>query len=128
MVGMRKKFARILQAQKFIPADLQQRLQGKTKLADIMQIVDAYYDNGSRTNINGPIEESNAYVHWKRWEWWMSSHLDVNGNFVRNIKQLNYDALNETDRRWSAEISKSIQDNQQERATSLTALQREENP
>lgn len=117
----------ILHAQRNIPADLRQQLQGKTKLADIMQVVDAYYQNGQRvTNNGGEVEESNPYIHWKRWEWWMSSHLDDQGNIVRNLNQANYTAMQASERRWADEIG-SLLNNGTGRTGAQTALQKEQN-
>lgn len=118
-----------VQAQREIPADLRQQLQGKTKLADIMQVVDAYYQNGERINDNdGDEEEANPYIHWKRWEWWMSSHLDANGNIVRNINQMNYSAMQATERRWANEIGNLLNSSQTTgRNTGAAALQKEQN-
>jgi hypothetical protein len=98
---------------KFIPDALKTKLQGKTKLPDIMKEVDAYYDeqqnSATNPNKNGPKleEEGKAYTHWKRWEWWMSSHLDANGNFV-NYRIKNAEALNENDRKWNNEINSTL--------------------
>lgn len=113
-----------LDAQKYIPADLQQQLRGKTKLADIMQVVDAYYEEGRKNTGDGSEEEANAYIHWKRWEWWMSSHLDGNGNFVPNLNRLNQQALFETDFKWNTAINTALQQNRG--ATPANALQKEQ--
>jgi hypothetical protein len=110
-------------AQKFVPEDLRQQLQGKIKLPEIMQVVDTYY--AGTDNHGGPGEVEKAYIHWKRWEWWMSSHLDGNGNFVKNINQLNFDGLNEADRKWGAEINQMLLDNQG-RNFSRPAVEREQ--
>jgi hypothetical protein len=116
----------IIHAQKFVPAELQRELRGKTKLADIMQVVDRYYTEDDRRNeTTGDEDEGGAYQHWKRWEWWMSSHLDANGNFVKNINRFNYDALTAEDRKWGAAINRAIQ-NSQDRNAGLTAVQREQ--
>lgn len=99
-------------AQRQIPRALQQRIQGKTKLADIMQEVDAYYDEGKRNiehNAGEGEEESNEYIRWKRWEWWMRSHLDAQGNIIKNYNQLNYQALQAEDRKWASTIQQSLQ-------------------
>jgi photosystem II stability/assembly factor-like uncharacterized protein len=117
-------------AQKHIPQDLQQQLRGKTKLSDIMQVVDAYYDNG-RKNIardeeeGEGVDESNEYVHWKRWEWWMSSHLDANGNFVPNLNRLNHSALYAEDRKWGAAFNNDMQQSRS-MAPQRTALEIEQ--
>jgi hypothetical protein len=99
-------------AQKNIPEALQKKLAAKTTLSAIMKVVDDYYENEGKEELlnknNNEEEEANAYIHWKRWEWWMSSHLDGQGKFVNyNIK--NTEALSENDRRWNNEINKTLQ-------------------
>lgn len=118
-------------AQRVIPQELKQQLQGKTKLQDIMKVVDTYYEEGKKNTREegeaeegGEIDEANPYVHWKRWEWWMSSHLDANGKFVSNINRLNHEALYETDRRWSTVMNEALQQNR--RMVPLTAAEREQ--
>ena len=110
----------LYQGQKYIHEDLKQQLQGKSKLTDIMAVVDAYYSNG---NNSGPGEVEKAYIHWKRWEWWMISHLDGAGDFVKNISQLNYAGLMEADRKWGIEISKFVEQNRS--SLNKTAAERE---
>jgi hypothetical protein len=120
---------------KFIPDALKAKLQGKTKLVDIMKVVDKFYtEEQEGKNIikkdNEEQEEENAYNHWKRWEWWMSSHLDANGGFV-NINQRNAEALNAVDQKWNAEINRAVgataksSSNVRDRETG-TALSRED--
>lgn len=109
-------------AQKFVPDALRQQLQGKTKLADIMAVVDTYY--GADENNSTPNQPEKAYIHWKRWEWWMSSHLDGNGNFVPNINRFNHTALTENDRMWNAEIERALQGNTS-RTSGRTVAERE---
>ena len=109
-------------AQKFVPDALRQQLQGKTKLADIMAVVDTYY--GADENNSTPNQPEKAYIHWKRWEWWMSSHLDGNGNFVPNINRFNHMALTENDRMWNAEIERALQGNTS-RTSGRTVAERE---
>ena len=116
-------------AQRAIPAELQEQLRGKTKLPDIMRVVDAYYDEGKKNlearEATAGEEEANDYIHWKRWEWWMSSHLDANGNFVSNINRLSQTALSAEDRKWNAAIGDAFRQNRQERSA-RTATQKEQ--
>jgi len=82
-----------------IPAALQQRLQGKTTLKDVMKEVDAYYKQekaeGKSKDFAGTAKETeegeDAWLQWKRWEWYMSSRLGPNGEFV-NINQKMFEA------------------------------------
>ncbi|MBL7748607.1 MAG: hypothetical protein JNM19_14320, partial [Chitinophagaceae bacterium] len=48
-------------AQRFVPDALRQQLQGKTKLADIMAVVDAYY--GADESNSTPNQPEKAYIH-----------------------------------------------------------------
>src|SRR5688572_4295790 len=63
---------------------LKQQLEGKKKLWEIMEVVDAYYavhpknDNGFESD----------YLHWKRWEWYMSGRLGHGGDFVNIPEKL----------------------------------------
>ncbi len=114
-----------LSAQPKIPADLQERLRGKTKLADIMQVVDDYYNHGNRQDVNRnePEEESNPYIRWKRWEWWASSHLDESGTFLRNYNALNYDAMQQANQRWGNLMQESARNMPAGRTRPLTLEQ-----
>lgn len=111
-----------IQAQiKNIPDALKRRLEGKTKLADIMIQVEDYYDHEGLADKRKYNEEESGYQHWKRWEWWMKSHLDGNGNFIRNINKANIDAILTTDARWSNSLQTARSANMQP----ATALSRE---
>jgi photosystem II stability/assembly factor-like uncharacterized protein len=116
-------------AQKNIPDALKRKLAGKTKLPEIMKEVDEYYANEGKAEINTDNDEdedeANAYVHWKRWEWWMSSHLDGNGNFVKNINKLNLQGLSESDRKWNAVIDAAVQNRSANNNTQRTVQQLE---
>ena len=83
-----------------IPQALKIKLQGKTTLPAIMKEVEDYYANEGRNEHGNEVEEGeNSYQHWKRWEWWMSSHLDANGNFI-NISKANRKALDSLNAKW----------------------------
>lgn len=84
-----------------IPDALKIKLQGKTKLAAIMKEVEDYYANAGRNEHgNEAAEGESSYQHWKRWEWWMSSHLDANGDFI-NISKANRKALDSLNAKWA---------------------------
>ena len=79
---------------------LQQRLQGKKNLKQIMEIVDQYYDYGKAPFLKQEpqkqgeqVEFENDYLHWKRWEYYWSSHLDENGDLATNVPRKLYDGL-----------------------------------
>ena len=90
-----------------VPAALATRLQGKTTIQSIMSEVEAFYQGegkGLRAKYtSGEFEDD--YLKWKRWEWWMLSHLDENGNFV-DINKKNFEAANKTDQKWGSLINK----------------------
>jgi photosystem II stability/assembly factor-like uncharacterized protein len=65
---------------------LTQQLSGKNNLSDIMNTVKAYYKNPETTNRLGTDAVSRSIKHWTRYEWYMSSRLGPNGEFV-NINQ-----------------------------------------
>ena len=67
-------------------AVLKQQLQGKNNLTDIMNIVKDYYKNPETINRLGTTEVNRNLKHWQRYEWYMSSRLGPNGEFV-NINQ-----------------------------------------
>lgn len=90
-----------------IPVTLKQKLQGKTNLTEIMKVVDKYYtqEEGQERNFTDGDEEEEGtpYQQWKRWEWWMSSHLDGNGKFV-SIPKSNNKALFDINNKWQGVI------------------------
>jgi photosystem II stability/assembly factor-like uncharacterized protein len=89
---------------KDIPQALKIKLQGKTKLSDIMIEVDYYYTNQGKKDNGKEVEEGeSSYQHWKRWERWMSSHLDVNGDFI-NINKANGKALDLLNAKWETTL------------------------
>jgi hypothetical protein len=65
---------------------LKERLVGKAILSEIMQTVDAYYQEYPETQTRDRAEESDL-LHWKRWEWYMSGRLGPEGEFV-NIPEM----------------------------------------
>lgn len=75
-----------------IEPDLLKRLKGKTKLTEIMKVVEKYYADEKRSEKRDVKEqdepEENSYLHWKRWEWYMQTRLDKDGNFVNISERL----------------------------------------
>jgi photosystem II stability/assembly factor-like uncharacterized protein len=75
-----------------VPTELLARLQGKSTLKAIMKEVDGFYkeenDNGRNKKFGNSEDEKDedALLQWKRWEWYMSSRLGPNGEFV-NINE-----------------------------------------
>lgn len=88
-------------AQRNIPAVLEARLQGKSKVTDIMKIVNEYYDYG-RANIaknsgNDDVDwEGNDYHWWKKWEYWAVKRLLPDGTLAP-YQSLNYEAKIQTE-------------------------------
>jgi photosystem II stability/assembly factor-like uncharacterized protein len=70
---------------------LKQQLAGKNNLTDIMNTVKAYYKNPSTISRMGEGAVNRYLKHWTRYEWYMSSRLGPNGEFV-NISQKLMDA------------------------------------
>lgn len=79
------------------PAELKQRLAGKTKLADIMKEVDLFYKDEQHTSLfsteNREKEFENNYLRWKRWEYYQASRLDEAGRVIPNVNRKIYDGL-----------------------------------
>jgi hypothetical protein len=97
-----------LSAQRNIPPELEQRLQGKTKVTDIMKEVNRYYDYG-KTNIaqkeDGEEEdwEGNDCHWWKKWEYWAMRRQNPDGSLA-NHRSKNYQAQKEVDRKHGAAL------------------------
>ena len=66
-------------------------LSGKNRLDDIMQTVKTYYKNPETQNRLGAASINRSLKHWQRYDWFMSSRLGPNGEFV-NINQKMYEA------------------------------------
>ena len=63
---------------------LEERLDGKTTLKEIMKVVDQYY----LEHPEDPDAYESDYMHWKRWEWYMSNRLGPKGEFVHIPRML----------------------------------------
>lgn len=99
-------------AQRKIPAELQTRLQGKTKVVDIMQVINEYYDYGRAnvTNEQGEEEEweGNDYNWWKKWEYWAMRRLNPDGTLA-NFRARNYLAQEDVNRRFGSQLQAADQ-------------------
>ena len=94
-------------AQRKVPPELELRLQGKTKVVDIMREVNTYYDYG-RINVSdeqGITEEweGNDYKEWKKWEYWAMRRLNPDGTLA-NFRKKNYQAQKEVDTKFGNEL------------------------
>ena len=76
--------------------DLKNQLKGKHTLSEIMTAVDDYYV-GKDEHWRGPNGNLPRLKHWKRWEWYMSSRLGPNREFV-DIRKRVTEAKREVDR------------------------------
>ena len=63
---------------------LEDQLEGKTTLKEIMMVVDPYF----RDQPVNPNEFESEYLHWKRWERYMSGRLGPKDEFVHIPKML----------------------------------------
>lgn len=88
-----------------IPAELKQKLTGKTLLKEIMHEVNAFYRTGQSNQQNQTLQKQ--YLRWKRWEHYMQNRLGPNGEFVSNIEK-NLEALNELHLRESVQRSSTL--------------------
>ena len=82
----------LLLAQRRVPQELIIKIQGKTKLADIMTEVNRYYDFGRANIQKSPGEddfESNDYEWWKKWEYWERRRLNPDGTLA-DYRTLNF--------------------------------------
>ncbi len=125
---MSKKIISIILVQFFIltcalaqvPADelfFSSRLNGMTKLHEIMSVVDSFYEKNPDLRIIHRNEEAERHeeeeefendklLFWKRWELYQSSHLDENGDIINTTsRNLNlmlerqaYDRINNINR------------------------------
>ncbi len=82
-----------------ISQSLQQKLSGKKNFREVMSIVENHFSyeekHPEQFSSNGEKKEfENDYLHWKRWEYYMGSRLDENGNIPNNIPQRINNAFN----------------------------------
>jgi photosystem II stability/assembly factor-like uncharacterized protein len=86
-----------------VPKDLETRLAGKTRLADIMKEVEAYYDYGKAPmlqNAEGRESFENAYIHWKRFEQFHANRLQPDGSIYPNVTSKIWNGYNEFKQRF----------------------------
>jgi len=69
-----------------------ERLDGVTNFDEAMRIINEEYEKLPQEIRDNGGEGYKKEKHWRRWEYWMSSHLGPNGEFV-NFNQLNQEAL-----------------------------------
>jgi len=78
-----------------IPPALQKQLEGKTRLIDIMKVVDSYYNFGRKTEIERAQteerEHESPYIHWKRFENFYVNRLNSDGSIPTNVTQTVWD-------------------------------------
>lgn len=70
--------------------ELDSLLAGKNRMDQISPIVHQYFKTHKEQQ---GLEKESNYQHWLRWEKWMLTHLDENGDFT-NIAQRTNDAVN----------------------------------
>ena len=96
-------------AQRRFPDELVSRIQGKTKLVDIMREVNNYYDFGRKNVEREPGEdefESNDYHWWKKWEYWARRRLNPDGTLA-DYKGMNYLARKDVEARFGEQLRKA---------------------
>lgn len=100
-----------LWAQRNIPPELARRLEGKSRVVDIMQEVHAYYDYG-RANMGafGAEEqfEGSEYQRWKKWEYWAMRRLNPDGTLA-NWRKKNYEGQLQANQRFAAQLDSAEQ-------------------
>ncbi|MDF1696392.1 MAG: hypothetical protein P1U56_11190 [Saprospiraceae bacterium] len=65
----------------FAQVDLDVQLEGQNDFREIVNIIDRYYE-GHEEDWRGENGRAPKLKHWKRWEWYMSSRLGHNNEFV----------------------------------------------
>jgi photosystem II stability/assembly factor-like uncharacterized protein len=83
-------------------ASLEDKLQGKKNLEEIMTIVNAHYQQIDQSLITKTNEPN--YKHWARWSLYMSSRTDTQGNLT-NITDRISEVLDQTDRHHTTRAS-----------------------
>lgn len=104
-------FCEVSQAQKTNDIQLQERLQGKTKFADIIVEVDRHYRTEGNTlranaNTNEPEFEGDEYLNWNRWAYWARRRLNPDKTLA-DYKILNKVAVEETEARFTTQLSQA---------------------
>ena len=101
-----------LLAQRHVPPELESRLRGKRKVADIMQVINQYYDFGRvNTHVDGEDEddwEGNDYAWWVKWSYWAMRRLNPDGTLA-NHRVKNYQAQQDVDARYGSALRNAEQ-------------------
>jgi hypothetical protein len=63
-------------------------LKNKRTLPAVMQVIDNYYKSPSTKALLGEKNAERSYKHWKRWEYWWSSRVGPNGEFVNVTEKM----------------------------------------
>ncbi len=98
-------------AQRRFPEELARRLQGKTKLVDIMKEVNGYYDFGRANIVKEPGEndfESNDYEWWRKWEYWAKRRQNPDGTLA-DFRAMNYLAKKEVEAKFGQQLKQAAQ-------------------
>lgn len=108
-----------LLAQRNIPPELARRLEGKSRVVDIMQEVNTYYDYG-RANIGTRNEEEafegSEYQRWKKWEYWAMRRLNPDGTLA-NWRKKNYEGQLQANQRFATELDSAERQSTRDHAT-----------
>jgi hypothetical protein len=80
--------ANTLSAQIKVPAALEQRLNGKDKLSEIMNTVDSFYNNRPPSDK----QSFREWKHWSRWAWEMGRYVNPDGK-LPNTRKVYADGL-----------------------------------
>ena len=92
--------------QSYAQQDLHSRLEGKTNYYDIVNTVDKYYE-GHDDNWRGINGDDPKIKHWKRWEWYTSSRIGRNGEFV-NFKDSLQKAIDEVEKKFPKDTRRDV--------------------
>ena len=98
-------------AQRRFPDELLRQIQGKTKLADIMDAVNRYYDFGRANIVKEPGEddfESNDYEWWKKWEYWARRRQNPDGTLA-DYRAMNYLAMQHVEAKFGPQLKQAAE-------------------
>ncbi|NOT50169.1 MAG: hypothetical protein HOP10_02720 [Chitinophagaceae bacterium] len=95
-------------AQRRLPQDLAEQLRGKRTVAEVMDVVDRYYDFGRKVT-KEPDEdefESNDYHWWKKWAYWAKKRVNPDGT-LPDYQKLNYQALQDVQSKFGQQLQQA---------------------
>lgn len=113
-IGLLLLFFTVQSYAQHTPPALEQKIQGKKNLKEIMTEVEKYYaeEEAERENLkrtdpalfqnNHEAEEEefeNGLLHWKRWEWFNQSRLKENGD-LEDVQEKTYTAWKKTNQQY----------------------------